>query len=233
MPTGTIPADFHPALLVIDMQNDFCPPDGSLAVTGGRDIVPCINKLLSTPAFALRVATKDYHPTDHISFASNHPAPDNVPFTSFARVINPNNTEESYTTRLWPEHCVQGTDGAELVNGLNIDAVDLIIEKGQDKRVEMYSVFYDPFKVSESTATAALKEKGVTWVYVVGLAYDYCVKASALDARTEGFEVVVVKDGTRAVDASKQNLDEVDDQLRQAGVRVVNMDDEEMGWLSL
>ncbi|KAF7416166.1 NAD(+) salvage pathway protein [Pleurotus ostreatus] len=233
MPTGTIPADFHPALLVIDMQNDFCPPDGSLAVTGGRDIVPCINKLLSTPAFALRVATKDYHPTDHISFACNHPAPDNVPFTSFARVINPNNTEESYTTRLWPEHCVQGTDGAELVNGLNIDAVDLIIEKGQDKRVEMYSVFYDPFKVSESTATAALKEKGVTWVYVVGLAYDYCVKASALDARTEGFEVVVVKDGTRAVDASKQNLDEVDDQLRQAGVRVVSMDDEEMGWLSL
>ncbi|KIY61479.1 Isochorismatase hydrolase [Cylindrobasidium torrendii FP15055 ss-10] len=223
------PPNFKPALLVIDMQNDFCPPDGSLAVTGGRDIIPFINELISAPKFIVRLATKDWHPPDHVSFASNHPAPDNHPFTSFATVAHPERDGEAYETRLWPVHCVQGTHGAELVEGL--DEVDRVIEKGQDRRLEMYSVFYDPFKVSDSGTAKALKDAGVTWVYVVGLAYDYCVKASALDARSEGFEVVVVRDGSKAVDPSEENIKTVEAEFLSQGIHVVSKEDDRVKWL--
>ncbi|KAG4443644.1 hypothetical protein IFR05_000921, partial [Cadophora sp. M221] len=134
---------FKPALIIVDLQEDFCPPNGSLEVPNGRSIIPTINTLLTLP-FALKIATKDWHPTDHISFASNH-AP-KKPFIDTVTVINPSNASETYETRLWPDHCIQHTPGAELVPELDIEKVDRVVEKGTRREVEMYSAFYDPLE---------------------------------------------------------------------------------------
>ncbi|KAI0517158.1 isochorismatase [Xylaria bambusicola] len=190
--------EFRPALIVVDVQEDFCPPNGSLAVPGGRDIVAPINKLLDLP-FVLKVATKDWHPQDHISFAANHAG--KQPFVDFATVVNPDNAAESYSTRLWPVHCVQGSRGAALLPELETDKLDEVLEKGTDRRVEMYSPFYDPFRTSDSGLAGLLRAHAVTDVYVVGLAGDYCVKACAEDAAKEGFRTYLIEECTRAVDA--------------------------------
>jgi len=198
-------------------------------VQGGRDIASVVNELLSIP-FVVKVATKDFHPEDHISFASNHPPPNNVPFVTEITIANPYNLTETETTRLWPDHCVQGTKGAELVPELDASKVQHIIEKGQDKRVEMYSAFAAPFSnpvVSRSGLADTLKEAGVTHVYVVGLAMDYCVKFTALDAAKEGFSTYVVHEGTKAVDPT--NWDNVRTQLERAGVKMVSAGGEEVG----
>ncbi|KAJ7092388.1 Isochorismatase-like protein [Mycena belliarum] len=219
--------DSKVALIIVDLQEDFCPPNGSLAVPGGREIVPVINRLLASPLFDVTVATKDWHPADHISFASNHPAPDNLPFESFAKVVNPYNPSESYETRLWPVHCVQGTTGAQLVPDLDVAKVNHIIEKGQDKRVEMYSAFWDPFvnpRVAESGLRGYLREHGVGTVYVVGLAMDYCVKATAEDAASEGLETYVIKDGTKAVDPD-EGWKKAKAEMESKGVRFVGIYD--------
>jgi nicotinamidase-related amidase len=219
---------FRPALIVVDFQNDFCPPDGSLAVQQGRDIAPVVNQLLDLP-FSLKIATKDWHPQDHVSFASNHSPPNNVPFASEITIQNPHNPEESETTRLWPDHCIQGTKGADLVDELNASKIDHVIEKGQDKRVEMYSAFADPFlspTVSKSKLEETLKTAGITHVYTVGLATDYCVKFTALDAAKAGFTTVVVEEGTRPVDPAA--LDDVKAQLAKAGVATVSFDGDEV-----
>lgn len=218
---------FVPALIVVDFQEDFCPPNGSLAVTGGRDIAGPVNELLSLPSFAIRVATQDWHPSDHISFAPNHK--DKKPFEDSVTVINPDNPAESYETRLWPVHCVQETRGAELVPELDVAKVDSVVKKGQDPRVEMYSAFYDPFKsprVSDSGLVNLLKEKGVTHVYVVGLAFDFCVRCTAADAASEGFVTYVVEEGTRGVDGAAWA--ECVRGLEKNGVAVVSMAGEEV-----
>lgn len=220
--------EFVPALVIVDFQEDFCPPDGSLAVAGGRDIAAPVNELLSLPAFAIRVATQDWHPPDHISFAPNHAG--KQPFADHATVVNPHNPAEAYETRLWPVHCVQGTRGAELVPELDAGGVDRVVKKGRDARVEMYSAFYDPFRsprVSDSGLAGILKEKSVTHVYVVGLAFDYCVKATAEDAVREGFTTYVVEDATRAV-AGAEGWAACTSALEKAGVKVVRMDSEEV-----
>ncbi|EGO51930.1 hypothetical protein NEUTE1DRAFT_71058 [Neurospora tetrasperma FGSC 2508] len=237
--------DFRPALLVVDMQEDFCPPNGTLAVTGGRSITPLINTLLSSPLFVLRVATKDWHPPNHISFASNHNhtsspssspcCPDSsgeaaIPFLSTTTVHNPHNPSESYTTRLWPSHCIADTPGASLIPELDVSKIDRILEKGTNPLVEMYSAFYDPFtspRVSDSGLAHMLKEAKVTHVYVVGLAADYCVWSTAMDAHNEGFETVVVEEATKPVDEDgwrkcKEAL------VGEPGVKVVRWDGEEV-----
>ncbi|KAJ7810281.1 Isochorismatase-like protein [Mycena olivaceomarginata] len=215
------------ALVIVDLQEDFCPPNGSLAVSGGRDIVPIINGLLRSPLFDLKVATKDWHPEDHISFAANHPEPNNRPFESFATVINPYNSADRYETRLWPVHCVQGTLGAELVPDLDIEKVDKIVEKGQDQRVEMYSAFADPFEdpcVARSELGGYLKENGVGNVYVVGLAMDYCVKATAEDAVKEGFDTYIIEDATKAVDPG-EGWKNAKVEMENIGIRFVGSKD--------
>jgi nicotinamidase-related amidase len=199
-----------------------------LAVGNGRDIAPIVNELLSLP-FALKVATKDWHPQDHISFASNHPPPNNEPFTSEITIQNPLNQKEAQTTRLWPDHCIQGTKGAELVPELDQSKIDHIIEKGQDKRVEMYSAFADPFlspTVSKSKLEAIMKEEGITHVYCVGLAMDYCVKFTALDSAKAGFTTYIVNEGTKAVDLGA--WDEVVAQLKEAGVEMVGVSSKQL-----
>ncbi|RYO80996.1 hypothetical protein DL762_007366 [Monosporascus cannonballus] len=219
----------RPALLVVDLQEDFCPPNGSLAVPNGRDVVPVANQLLAEP-FVIRIATKDWHPADHISFAANHEG--KQPYADFVKIVNPHNAAETEESRLWPVHCVQGTRGAELIPELNVGQVDKIIEKGTDSRVEMYSPFYDPFKsprVYDSGLATILREHRVTDVYVVGLAGDYCVKFAAADAAKEGFRTYVVEEGTRAVDATAWPA--CRKAIEEAGAKVVSMQDWEVSRL--
>jgi len=219
---------FKPALVVVDLQEDFCPPNGSLAVQGGREIVSTVNKLLSFP-FALKIATKDFHPQDHISFASNHSPPNNKPFETMITINNPLNSEETETTRLWPDHCVQGTLGAELIPELDIEKVQHTVEKGQDKRVEMYSAFADPFTkptISRSKLADILHDAGISDVYIAGLAMDYCVKYTALDSVKEGFNTLVIGEATKAVDPTA--VDDVYRELEKAGVKFVTMEGKEI-----
>ncbi|CRK11620.1 hypothetical protein BN1723_009433 [Verticillium longisporum] len=188
---------FQPALIVVDFQEDFCPPHGSLAVADGRDITPIVNSLLSLP-FVAKIATKDWHPADHISFASNHA--DASPFTSTTTITNPANPSESYASRLWPVHCVQNTSGASLVPELEAHRLTATVEKGHVRDVEMYSAFRDPYGVVDSGLAETLQGQGVTDVFIVGLAGDYCVKCTAVDAAREGFRTCVVEEGTRCVE---------------------------------
>ena len=192
-------------------------------------MIPVINDLLRLP-FVFKVATKDHHSQDHISFASNHEA--KQPFASFATIRNPNNPEEAYESRLWPDHCVVGTAGNELVKELDVDKVDLILEKGTDSRVEMYSAFRPPLtnpplKESESGLEDILKEKGVTDVYFVGLAGDYCVRFSAIDcakAKDAGWNTYVVEEGIRCVDPGA-GWEEARAEMVDAGVKIVSRND--------
>jgi len=181
-----------------------------------------VNKLLEVP-FVLKIATKDWHPADHISFAANHPG--SQPYTSSTTITNPLNPTETYETRLWPIHCVQGTRGAELVPELNVDKIDRIVEKGQRKEVEMYSAFYDPLtdpRCSDSGLAEVLKEAGIQRVFVVGLAADYCVKATALDSKKEGFETFIVEEGTKPVDEAMWET--TSKEIEEAGVTIVRLD---------
>ncbi|KAK3300583.1 Isochorismatase-like protein [Chaetomium fimeti] len=221
---------FKPALLVVDMQEDFCPPNGSLAVAEGRDITPLINTLLALPSstLPLKIATKDWHPPNHISFARNH-GPQKQPFTDTTTITNPLNPTEQYTTRLWPAHCIQDTAGAALIPELDTTHLTHTITKGTDPRLEMYSAFYAPLanpRVSDSGLAALLRGAGTTHVYVVGLAADYCVRRTAEDAAREGFAAVVVEEATRAVEPAGWAACKAE--MEAAGVRVVGWEGEEV-----
>ncbi|KAI0353064.1 Isochorismatase hydrolase [Trametes cingulata] len=226
------PEPFKPALLVVDVQEDFCPPNGSLAVPEGRDIVPVINELLKLP-FTLKIATKDHHPQNHISFASNHPGA--APFASSCTVVNPANPAENYETRLWPDHCVIGTPGNELVPELDTGRIDAVVHKGTDPRVEMYSAFRSPLRnpplaTAVSDLEARLRAADVTDVFIVGLAGDYCVKNSARDSAELGWRTYVVEDAVRSVGGADAWAETVAE-LAPLGVRVVKADGEEVGWV--
>lgn len=225
---------FKPALIVVDMQNDFCPPHGSLAVSEGRDIVPLVNSLLESTVFALKVATQDYHPPDHVSFASNHPGPDNKPFESFIDMANHVGHRPDITMkqRLWPDHCIQGTPGADMLDEIDMTKIDLVIQKGMDKRVEMYSAFADSFGnltagaggVSADLASI-LRGRAITHVYIVGLAGDYCVKDTAIDAAKAGFIPYVIEEGQRCVDPTA--WEDVKSAFNKASVKVVSVNSDE------
>ncbi|KAK5054400.1 hypothetical protein LTR84_001290 [Exophiala bonariae] len=225
---------FKPALIVVDMQNDFCPPNGSLAVSGGRDIAPLINKLLHSQQFVLKVATQDFHPKDHISFASNHPEPNNKPFECFVDVQNVigNKPNETMKQRLWPVHCVQDTLGAALIDELDSDQFDITVRKGMNSDVEMYSAFSDSF--GNLTAGAGgvnldladeLRGRDISHVYVVGLAGDYCVKDTALSSAKAGFTTYVIEEGQRCVDSG--SWEEIKTALTQGSVSVIGSESDE------
>ncbi|KAI1796162.1 isochorismatase family hydrolase [Ganoderma leucocontextum] len=220
---------FRPALLVVDMQEDFCPPNGSLAVEGARDIVPLLNDLLKLP-FVLKIATKDHHPRDHVSFASNHPGA--TPFEATTTIVNPANDRETYETRLWPDHCVAGTPGNELVPELELALIDHVVLKGREPRVEMYSAFRSPLREPPvAGAVSDLAEKlvaaAVTDVFVVGLAGDYCVKNTALDSANLGWRTYVIEEGTRSVGGDAGWAETVSE-LQAKGVRVIHADGPEV-----
>lgn len=201
-----------------------------MAVTDGRSIAPVINDLLKFP-WALRVATKDMHAEDHISFASNHPPPNNKPFESSITISNPHNPDETQTTRLWPVHCIAGAPGSELIPELDASHLDHIVEKGQDKRLEMYSAFCTPFlnpKIVETGLAKSLREKGITQVFCVGLAADYCVKATAVDAAKEGFETFVIREGTKGVEQGDEADQNLVKELKEHNVKMVAVDGPEV-----
>ncbi len=175
------------ALLIIDVQNDFCP-GGALAVADGNEVVAPINQMAA--AFGTRVLTQDWHPADHRSFATNTPGAE--PFST---------TQMSYGPQvLWPVHCVQGTPGAAFHPGLVTDTADLILRKGTRAEIDSYSAFFENDRTTPTGLAGYLRERSVTAVWLAGLATDFCVTYSALDAARLGFTVTVVEDACRAID---------------------------------
>ena len=161
------------ALIIVDMQNDFCKPNGSLAVNGSLDIIPLINQIRENPKFDYIVLTQDWHPQDHVSFGSNHPGKE-----LFSNIIVPETQREQV---MWPDHCVQNQFGSEFQKDVVVKDTDIKVLKGKDKMVESYSGFGNEHE--DTGLTNILKEKGVGVVYSCGLAYDYCVGSTAISAQ--------------------------------------------------
>lgn len=195
------------ALVLVDLQYDFMP-GGALAVARGDEVIPIANRLL--PHFTVVAATQDWHPRDHGSFAENQPG--KKPYD----VIDLDGVQQV----LWPVHCVQGSRGAELHDSLD-RAKMTVFRKGSDKTVDSYSGFFDNGRRSATGLEAWLKERWIERLYIVGLATDYCVRATALDARSLGFDVYIVEDGCRAVDVKKGDGDRALMEMRGAGCNVI------------
>src|SRR5215469_7796821 len=194
----------HDLLLVVDAQKDFCP-GGALAVPGGDEIVPIVNRLARK--FAHVVLTQDWHPMGHSSFASAHPGDE--PFTTI---------EMSYGEQiLWPDHCVQGTAGAAFHAELDIPHAEMVLRKGYHPAIDSYSAFRENDRKTPTGLAAYLRERGFTRVTLCGLATDFCVLYSALDAVAAGFEARVVVDACRGIDI-EGSIVRAFDQMRQAGV---------------
>ena len=175
---------------------------------------------------ALKVATKDYHPKDHISFDTSHAPPNNKAFESSVQIFNPSNNSQSQEILVWPVHCVQGRKGAEIIPEIDVSQFDEVVEKGRDSRVEMLSGFADVFGNKTSTAASLdlaerLKIAGITHVVTVGLAGDYCVRCSALGAKREGFEVCVVEEATRSVDRGENGWGKAKQEMEKAGIKII------------
>jgi nicotinamidase/pyrazinamidase len=199
------------ALIVVDVQNDFCP-GGALAVADGDAVVPVINRLL--PRFAVRVFTQDWHPADHLSFASSHPGAE--PFST---------TEMPYGRQvLWPDHCVQGTPGADFHPGIDTRPAEAVIRKGSHRRIDSYSTFFENDRTTPTGLAGYLRERGIEEVWLAGLATDFCVNYSAQDAAGQGFRVMVVEDACRAIDL-EGSLAHATAEMRRCGVTFVRSDD--------
>ncbi len=198
----------HPkALVIVDVQNDFVP-GGALPVPHGDQIVPVINKLQKD--FELVVATKDWHPEGHCSFASAHPG----------HAVGERIGLDIGSQLLWPDHCVQGSSGAEFVAGLETGKIQKIFEKGVDPQIDSYSGMYDNGNLRETGLRAYLKENKVTDVYIVGLATEFTVKFTALDCKREGFNVHVVKDGCRGLEQKPGDTEKALNDMKHVGVHI-------------
>ena len=195
------------ALILIDLQNDFCA-GGTLAVPEGEGIIPIANRL--QPHFDLVVASKDWHPKNHKSFASNHGL-------EIGEVIELNGTPQV----LWPDHCVQNSKGAEFHPHLKTNLIQHIVYKGIDPEVDSYSAFFDNQKRRSTDLEHYLYEQGVSDVYIMGLATDYCVKYSCLDAASMKFNVYCIIDGCRGVELNKGDIEKAIDEIKSCGVRVI------------
>jgi nicotinamidase/pyrazinamidase len=198
-------------LLVVDVQYDFMP-GGALAVARGDEVVPVINRLAK--AFSHVVLTQDWHPASHVSFASNHAG--RAPFETIAMPYG--------EQVLWPPHCVQGTQGAALHRDLDVPHARLIVRKGHHEHVDSYSAFVEADRTTPTGLAGYLRETGAKRVWLAGLATDYCVAWSALDARAAGFEASVIEDACRAIDLNG-SLDRAWSDMRAAGVARVRSDD--------
>ena len=175
------------ALIIIDVQNDFCP-GGKLAVNGGHDIVPLVNLLAAQHAHV--ILTQDWHPKGHSSFASQHKGSE--PFTQIQMPYGPQT--------LWPDHCIIGSVGAKFHGALDVPNAELIIRKGFRQAIDSYSAFFENDHKTPTGLGGYLKERGITKLTCVGLAFDYCVRYSAEDAKALGFDVSVIEAATRAID---------------------------------
>jgi len=175
------------ALILVDIQNDFLP-GGPLAVPFGDEIIPLVNELQDS--FSLVVATQDWHPQSHKSFASNHPGK-----KAFEMIIL-----HGLEQVLWPNHCIQGSLGAQIHSSINVNKVEAIFRKGMDVEIDSYSAFHDNGYKKSTGLAGYLRERKIKKVYICGLAADYCVYYSAKDSLKENFETYIIEDATRAID---------------------------------
>jgi nicotinamidase/pyrazinamidase len=194
------------ALLVIDVQNDFCT-GGALAVADGEAVVPLINDLM--PQFSTVIATQDWHPKAHSSFASSHDSAD--PFNTITMPYG----EQT----LWPDHCIQASEGAQFHPDLNLQALQCIVRKGFRSDVDSYSAFYENDKSTSTGLSGLLRERNINRVICVGLAFDYCVRFSAEDASSEGFETIVLQQACKAIDL-EGSADDATNALKELGVSI-------------
>jgi nicotinamidase/pyrazinamidase len=195
-------------LLIIDVQNDFCP-GGALAVADGDAVVPIVNRLAER--FAHVALTQDWHPSGHSSFATSHPG--SAPFETISMPYG--------RQTLWPDHCVQGTQGAAFHPQLATQRAEFLIRKGFRREIDSYSAFYENDRRTPTGLAGYLRERGLQRIFLAGLATDFCVHYSAVDARRLGFEAVVVEPGCRAIDLAG-SLDAAWSAMAAAGVQRVN-----------
>ncbi len=195
------------ALLLVDLQNDFCQ-GGNLAVPDGDAVITVANEL--QPHFDLVVATKDWHPREHMSFASNHP---NRKVGDVIKVHGINQV-------LWPDHCVQNTPGAEFHPKLDTTRIQHIFHKGTDRFIDSYSAFFDNEHLRATGLSDYLYEEGVTDIYIMGLATDYCVKYSCLDAMQFNFTIHIIEDGCRGVELKAGDVANAMREILNAGVKL-------------
>jgi nicotinamidase/pyrazinamidase len=200
------------ALVLVDLQNDFMP-GGSLAVAGGDEVVSVANELM--PRYPLVVATQDWHPSEHVSFAVNHAG------RSPGDVIEVHGLPQE----LWPPHCVRDTPGAEFHAELEVDRIDEVVRKGVDPDIDSYSTFFDNARLRATGLERLLRERGMAEIHLLGLATDFCVRFSVLDAVDLGFATVVVEDGCRGVELEAGDSARALDEMREAGARVVKSAD--------
>ncbi|MFZ0393527.1 MAG: bifunctional nicotinamidase/pyrazinamidase [Terracidiphilus sp.] len=200
--------DSNSVLVVIDLQNDFCP-GGALAVAGGDEVIPAIHRI--APLFEHIILTQDWHSPRHLSFASAHPG--RKPFET---------VPVSYGEQtLWPDHCVKGTRGAEFHPDLRLPQSELILRKGFRPEVDSYSAFFENDRATATGLAGYLRERRLTRVFLCGLAFDYCVGYSALDARRLGFEALVIRDACRAIDLNGSAA-AMEEQFNAAGIVLLN-----------
>ena len=198
-------------LLLTDVQNDFCP-GGALAVADGDAVIEPIHKI--APHFEHIILTQDWHTPHHYSFASVHPG--KKPFEQIELSYGPQT--------LWPDHCVQGTRGAEFHPGLKLTKAELVLRKGFHRTVDSYSAFFENDKTTPTGLAGYLRERGLARVFLAGLAYDYCVGYSALDARRLGFPAIILLDACRAIDLSG-SVAAIEREFVAAGVELMNTAD--------
>ena len=196
------------ALIIVDLQNDFLP-GGALAVPGGDEVIPLTNELQRR--FDVVLATQDWHPPDHGSFAANHPG--NKPGD---RIM-----VDGIDQILWPVHCVQNTRGAEFAPSFSTKRIDHVFHKGIDPRIDSYSTFFDNAHRRSTGLADYLKDRAIKDIYLLGLALDYCVKYSALDARQLGLNTYVVLDGCRGIDLHPEDVDLALKEMKAAGAAMV------------
>ena len=194
------------ALLVVDVQNDFYP-GGALAVPKANEINSKINSLMESGRYKTIVGTQDWHPKNHRSFASNH---NMKPFTEFKA--------EGLGPVLWPDHCVQGTEGAEFHSDINTDRYNLILRKGYNYKIDSYSAFQEN-DGTELGLDSYLKGLGIEEVYIVGLALDVCVKFTAQDAVKNGFDTTIILSGSQAIEEEPDKLQEIIDEMKGKGIK--------------
>ena len=195
-------------LIVVDVQNDFCP-GGALAVPKGDEVVPLINRIAQ--GYEHVVLTQDWHPRGHHSFASAHAGkkPFDTIIVDYGEQV------------LWPDHCVQATSGADFHPGLDIPHAELILRKGFRRAIDSYSAFYENDHTTATGLAGYLRERGLGRAVLAGLAFDFCVRYSAEDAKREGFETVVIEDACRGIDIGG-SMKDTRESLARAGIKVVN-----------
>jgi len=197
-------------LLIVDVQNDFCP-GGALAVERGDEIIPIINRLM--PHFDLVLATQDWHPAGHKSFAANN-----------NKQVGDVITLHGQPQMMWPEHCVQNSQGAELHPALQISAIDHIFQKALNPEIDSYSGFFDNDHQTSTGLDSYLAERNIKKLYICGIATDYCVKFTALDAAQLGFDTYLITDACRGVNLQPDDSTKAIEDMQNAGIHIIQSD---------